>query len=180
MLMSNASKALLTASLCLGSSSIALADDAFARDPLWGAYQNTSVGESAVAINHAVDKATDDLSVFVRGIARKRLKEVNPPYEHILLSERDGEITTDFEGRRYVADASGQVRRNVDPDGSKVEVAYRLEGRTLHGRYKAKDGEKAIDFVLGPDGRTLDVRVQVTSPRLPEPVSYDLTYSTAS
>lgn len=177
--MSNASKALLAATLCLGSTSVTLADDV-ARDPLWGAYTNASVGAATRTITRAVDKATDDMGFIVRPIARKRLKEINPAYARILISQTNGEITTDFQGRRYVADSNGKVRRNTDPDGSKVDVTYRLEGNTLHGRYKAKDGEKSIDFVLAPDGRTLDVRVQVASPRLPEPVSYALTYLASS
>ena len=53
--------------------------------------------------------------------------------------------------------------------------------RTMRSpRVQAADGERTNTFTLGPDGRALDVQVEVKSPQLPEPARYALTFERQS
>jgi hypothetical protein len=171
---------MLAALFCLGLASSTLADgqphvSSFAS--FVGIYRDASASESRSTIKDAIDRATASMNFIARPIARERLKAINPAYATIRIVLRGNQLTTDFDGQRFVAPIDGATARNVDEDGSEVHVSYRAEGAKLHARYHGEDGEKRYAFELAPDDRSLDAHVTVLSKRLPQPVAYRIVYT---
>jgi hypothetical protein len=146
--------------------------------PWLGTYESAGP-EGQATIDAAIEEGTNALGPLKRRIARKRLKAVNQPYKQIRIYQVGDVLVTDFEGRRYSAPVTGEAAEGVDPEGKKVTVSYRPEGRTLHARFVAEDGEKRIDFELDESGAGLAMHVTVRSGRLPEPIRYTLNYGRA-
>ena len=73
--------------------------------------------------------------------------------------------------------ADGRTAKWTREDGEVFDVAARWTNDRLVQSFKAADGERTNTFTLGPDGRALDVQVEVKSPQLPEPVRYALSSS---
>jgi hypothetical protein len=166
---------ILAALFCLGISSFALADVP-PGDQFIGEYRDISTRQSKQKIGEAIEQATSPLGLFVRGVAKKRLEEVNPAYSTFRISQRGELLTAIFAGRTYAAPIGGGPRRNVAPDGCPVDVSYSVEGNTLHARYAGADGEKRFDLTAVPGRQNTGVQVTVTSKRLPRPVAYKLAY----
>ncbi len=51
---------------------------------------------------------------------------------------------------------------------------------SLLQQFVAEDGERDNRYVLGPDGETMSMHVEIRSPKLKEPVRYTWNYERAS
>ncbi len=169
------SRAILAASVYLAVSSFALADVS-PGEQFTGEYRDVSTRQSRQRIGEAIERATSPMGPFVRGVARKRLEEVNPAYATFTITRRGDVLTTNFAGRSYAAAIDGRPRRNVAPGGCPIDVSYSVRGNTLHARYRGADGEKLFELTAVPGKPATGVRVTVTSERLPRPVAYKLAY----
>jgi hypothetical protein len=141
-----------------------------------GEYRQASASRAREDIGDAIAQATAPMGLLARGIAKRRLEELNPAYPTIRVAQRGELLAASFAGRTYVAPTDGKLTRNEGPDGCGVDVSYAVVGNTLRARYVAKEGEKRVDLTAGPGGQTLAVRVTVLSQRLPRPVRYALSY----
>ena len=46
--------------------------------------------------------------------------------------------------------------------------------------FRAEDGSRTNTYSISPDGRTLTMHVVLRSPRLPQPLEYNLVFNRAS
>jgi hypothetical protein len=60
-------------------------------------------------------------------------------------------------------------------DGEVFDVSAGIEGGGLVQTYQAEDGKRVNAFQVDPDGR-LHLKVEVSSPQLPQPLRYELVY----
>jgi hypothetical protein len=58
-------------------------------------------------------------------------------------------------------------------------VSTTWNGRVITRNFRADDGERASSYAFSPDGGTLTMTVVVTSPQLPDPLTYKLVYRRA-
>jgi hypothetical protein len=132
-------------------------------------------------INAAIDAAVRDMNFALRPIARGRLRKTNQPYQRLQISHTPQQVSVVTDTRRpIVSPANGTPVDWTREDGEKLKVSTVWQGSTLEQTFKAEDGQRVNDYSVSSDGRTLTMRVTVTSPRLKKPLTYKLVYNRAS
>jgi hypothetical protein len=128
-------------------------------------------------IRAAAEKSTEDMNLFIRGIARDRIAENNPPYKHIEISRDDALVTVRFDAENPITlTVDGSPVLWTSEDGTRDQVTARSTGTQLVLQFAGGGGQRLDTFELGPNGKTLDLHIKITSPRLPAPVMYKLAY----
>jgi len=124
-----------------------------------------------------IEAATAPMNFVTRPIARSRLKKTNDVYPAIRIEREAGGFSLQFGERapQHLPD-DGRAVPWTREDGEKFLVSARMDQDDLVQTYKAADGERTNVFHLDPAGRTLTLKVTVTSPRLPGPLTYAITY----
>jgi hypothetical protein len=127
--------------------------------------------------NEVIEDAVGKLNVVTRGIARERLKKLNPAYRQIAISSSPHEISVTADNQPPLrTPANGAPVAWVGPDGGKVNASMQLAGPRLAQTFTSADGRRVNNCTLGPDGRTLTIHVTETSPQLPQTITYRQVY----
>lgn len=165
-----------TLAACACLSALALTSGARADESaLAGVYVNDQ--QNGAAIGTAVDAAVERMNFIKRPVARSRLKKTNTAHRRVAIAVTAQEISVAFDDRQPVRmPADGSATQWQREDGETFDVTARLTDNGLVQNFKAADGERTNTFSLGPDGRALQMQVEVKSPQLSEPVRYTLTF----
>jgi hypothetical protein len=132
-------------------------------------------------MNEIIEDAVGKLNFVTRGIARERLKKLNPAYRHIAISSSPNEISVSVDNQPPLrTPANGAPVAWVGPDGGKVNASMQLVGRRLAQTFRSADGRRVNNYTLGPDGRTLTIHVTETSPQLSQTITYRQVYRRVS
>lgn len=124
-------------------------------------------------VNAAINAVVKKMNALTRGIARRRLRATNPAYEHITLAFTSDAARVTAGGATVTLPASGApVKWNRN--GETLTVTGHRNGNTFVETFVAKDGRRTNTFTATSDGLVL--QVNVTSPRLPSPLTYRLVY----
>lgn len=159
-------RATLTAIFLFAALSLLAADH-----PLAGNYAIDRA--SSESIDRAIDQAVKKLNFITRPIARSRLHNTNPAYDHISLafSSTHATVTAGPTTLKLPLDGSAIVWNR---DGEKISVNGRMQGASFVETFDAKDGRRTNTFSPRDDG--IAMTVTVTSPRLPAALHYTLVY----
>ena len=125
--------------------------------------------------HEAIDRATEDTGALVRGRARERLREATTPASELTVTEEGNRVTIAARGRRVTLTTDGSPIAVSDERGSGVMQAHRKNGQ-LVVTVRAGSGVRTTVYRLFDDGRRLNLDVQMTAERLPEPLRYSATY----
>jgi hypothetical protein len=131
-------------------------------------------------VNAAVDRAIARMNFITRPVARRRLRNATNP-AHTLLVERTADavsMTVDIETPiRMPADGTRApwTRR----DGEVVQVSGVAREGVFVQSFHAEDGNRTNTYRIRDDG-ALELRVVITSARLPSVVEYTLVYRPAT
>ncbi len=137
----------------------------------------TYVPEKSDNVDQAIEVAVSRLNFFVRSIARKRLREMNEPYQRIAIEMTPTQISiTGDKSAPIRTAADGTPGDWRDEDVEVFKVSTRWEGNVLKQEFSAKNGQRINAYEVSPDDQTLTMRVTVSSMRLKEPVKYRLVY----
>lgn len=140
-------------------------------------------------INVKINQSISRMNVVVRQIARPRLRSTNTPYPQLVFAVDGSNVRVDMAGRPSVSSQAGGQgvlwqretgRTCNEVKGDCVRVTSRAANGGLEMSFEAEDGRRVNHYVLSPDGNTLTMNVTVTSPRLPQPLTYKLVYTRAS
>jgi hypothetical protein len=132
---------------------------------------------SAPDLPKVIEAATATMNFITRPIARSRLNQTNVVYRTIRIEAEDGGIAIQYDQRQpQHMPADGRTVHWTREDGQSFLISTRLDGDDLVQTYRAEDGERTNVFHVDGATRTLTLRVTVTSPRLPGPLRYDLSY----
>ncbi|MFW6369312.1 MAG: hypothetical protein ACOC0J_01885 [Myxococcota bacterium] len=140
-----------------------------------GAYvHDPSAGDD---VDQAIETVVRRLSVLVRGVARRRLREVNQPYGHMAVSLEEGQvgIEVDHGGMLWTNDSESPVEW-TDEAGRTSLVRTRWHDDRLQRTYQESRGRRVNTLSLSADGKTLRLHVRMESHHLPAPVTYTLVY----
>lgn len=142
-----------------------------------GEYRYIGGEQQRRALHEAIDDVVDEMSVFVRGIARDRLVEGNPvPPSIVLQKDAGNEMLVSLAGYRYRAPIGGDPVPATGLDGDPVR--YKLDVQPgpekLEQHFIAAEGMR-LDTFERTDGGVV-VQVRVSSEKLPKPLEYRLTY----
>lgn len=143
--------------------------------PLQGSFE--LLPEESDDVESAIRDATARVNFALRGIARSRLRRTNAPYRTVTIAHTTASVTITTDDRAPITSpSSGAPVEWTREDGEVLQVSTRWEGDRLRQTFTADDGERTNIFWLVPEKNALMLEVTVTSPRLPEPLTYTLAY----
>ncbi|HEX8392056.1 MAG TPA: hypothetical protein VF665_06850 [Longimicrobium sp.] len=137
-------------------------------------------------INAKINQTVARMNVVVRQIARPRLRSTNTAYPHLTLATENSMIRVDMQGRPSVASPNSGApvmwqretgRTCTQLKGDCVRVTTTTTASEIRQTFTAEDGQRVNVYTLSPDGNTLNMNVTITSPRLPQPLTYRLVYN---
>jgi hypothetical protein len=132
---------------------------------------------SAPDLPGIIEAATAPMNFITRPIARSRLKQTNSVYRTIRIERESGGIAIQYDQRQpQRMPADGQTVQWTREDGQTFLISTRVDGDDLVQTYQAEDGRRTNRFHVDPASRILTLKVTVTSPRLPGPLDYAITY----
>ena len=139
-------------------------------------------------LNAAINRSVARMNVIVRQIARPRLRSTNAMYPTVAISSDQSNIRVNMGGRTAASPANGQPvlwQRETggtcrEVKGDCVRVTSEMAGGHLTQSFQAEDGRRVNVYPVSPDGNTLTMNVTITSPKLPQPLTYKLVYNRAS
>ena len=121
------------------------------------------------------------MNFVTRPIARGRLRKTNVPYNRMVISHTAAEVSTTFDNRHaIVSPTNGREIEWTREDGERLHLRTVWENGKLVQSFRADDGTRTNTYSASADGRTLTMHVRITSPRLPQPLEYNLVYNRAS
>jgi hypothetical protein len=136
--------------------------------------------QSDAGVQKAIEAAIADMNFITRPVARSRLKKTNTLARRITITQQAETITVRFDERKPAAmPADGSVTQWTGEDGEQFDVFAHVENSRLVQTFKAEDGQRVNSFTA-EDAQRLTLQVQVTSPRLPKPLTYTVRYKRAS
>jgi hypothetical protein len=136
---------------------------------------------SAGSVGQAIKNVTSQMGFFKRGIAQQRLTETNQPPQRLVITQTTTDITIQPDGGQAIRTSMDGAPVTVTRgDGSQVQVASMWQGATLQRSFTASDGVRVNRYSLDASGATLTMDVQLTSPDLPQPLTYQLVYHRSS
>jgi len=126
----------------------------------------------------AIEHTVEQLSAMIQGMARRRLTEANEVDKTIDISISGDKITTSFaSGLKLTCVIDGSAVRTKGTGGERLDVRVRAKGSKLVQHLQGKQGARTIVYVLSKDRKRLTVHHKITAKRLPEPLTYRLSYS---
>ena len=135
-------------------------------------------------LEEAVERAVAPLNFVVRSVARRRLLAVNKPSGRVEIIVRGDSVILRYAGQPEVrARRNGTARPWRNTAGEDISVEIRAPqlatGSTplLSERYVAEDGTRENRWFLDESTGRARLEVTVSSPRLPSPVTLQLTYT---
>lgn len=166
-------------SICAALLILQLSMTARAEEPTWvGVFVNDE--QSDAGVQQAIEAAVADMNFLTRPIARSRLKKTNSLAHQIAITRQAATITVRFDERKPAEmPAEGGVVKWTGEDGEQFDVFARAEDARLVQTFKADDGQRVNTFTP-EDAQRLTLQVQITSPRLPKPLTYTVHYRRAA
>lgn len=147
-------------------------------DPLAELEGDYRYASGSSSVGKAIDEVVDAMSVFVRGIAKKRLTAANEVPKHIAIERKGDEVTVEIDGRPYAAELGGGPRNVRDPHGEKSRMRLSMRGESLYQTFTTGEGVRTNVFTpRSKGGVTMSVRI--TSKKLPADVHYRLAFADA-
>ena len=148
-------------------------------DRLVGAYRFVGGPEEVRQVERAIDEAVDEMNVFIRGIARRRLKEPNLPTDGLRIFIQDGAITVARTGQPSIsAPANGKRVTWKNPrNGNELRVAHRIRADgALEQDLIGDRGVSTNVFSLLDNGHLM-MKTTVESEKLPSTIRFTTTYA---
>jgi hypothetical protein len=146
-----------------------------ALEALVGTYRNEAPDGGRATVEGATDAALGHARRLVRFFARPRILDNNPPFERLTITRVGTDVEVAYDDvRTYRAPLGGPPTKQRSPDGHEVEVTYTMQGTTLVERAAAGKGYALTSYRLDGDGLVMETRIE--SPRLPEPVRFEMRF----
>lgn len=128
-------------------------------------------------IEAAIDGAVAKMGVVARPFARRRLRAINTRYETLSIEATDDAVVVVADPRAPIrTPASGAPVAWRREDGEQFDVRGEWRDTTFAQTFASGSGRRVNLYRLSPDGRTLDLRVEISGGGLPNPMTYRLVY----
>ena len=146
--------------------------------PLLGTYRFAGGKKEVREVERAIDEAVDEMNVFIRGIARRRLKEPNLPTDELRIALGGDTITVSRTGQPAIsAPATGKRVPWRNPrNGNELEVSHRITpAGALEQKLIGDRGVSTNVFAVSADGK-LSMKTTVSADKLPSAIRFTTTY----
>lgn len=124
----------------------------------------------------AVERVTDQMSIFARGIAGRRLRAGMPVPPGIEVSGEGASFRAKVGDYDLNFPADGSRHPMTDPFGEDLSSSQTFRNGQLRQVMRSEGGTLTHVLQLSGDGLTLTLTVRVGSPRLPADVVYRVRY----
>lgn len=144
-------------------------------DPLAGNFDlDPTRSEDPVA---AIKRGTESMNFVARPIARSMLARRNVVPTQLAIAFEGGQVRIES-GRspKIPIPLDGPPIAWTHPDGEPMKVSCKRQGPILEQTFEAKDGKRLNRYQWDAASQRLLWRVQLTSPRLPQPIEYLLVF----
>ena len=144
---------------------------------LTGVFEFVGGDKERTGISKAILIATDSLNRVIKRLATNRLTETTRPYASLRLEMNEQSVRAwlDQHGPWETA-IGGQWFSTTTRDGRRVKVKHRIIQGRLVQTIKARGGTRTNTFRPTVDGEGIRMHVRIESPRLSDPVDFELTY----
>jgi hypothetical protein len=143
-----------------------------------GSYRYAGGSSQREDLEAAIEYTVSHLSRAIQGIARRRITDTNPVDSSVSITVVKDKVTTSFaSGFQVTCVIDGPAVRTKGIDGSRLDVRARMKGTKLVQHMQGRDGARTVVYVLSSDRKKLTVHHKITASRLPEPLTYRLSYS---
>ncbi len=142
---------------------------------LTGEWAIVSVATATRNRDSGVERATDDMNVLIRGIARRRLRNSTPIHRRVVVSGTGATFRAQV-GRydlRWAPDNRPRAYR--DPEGRELTARQSLQNGRLRQVFWSDEGT-LTHTLMARDPDTLILTVRIAADRLPADVVYRVRY----
>jgi len=157
-----------------------LLSPAFAQDSPEARFQGTWRVASASAArsgrDRAIDAATDDMSIFTRGIARRRLRDGTPIHSTIQVAGSGSSFRAQVGNYDLDFAADGRSHAFTDPFDNEMQAKQRFRSGKLVQTLRSDDATLTHSLSLSSDGSELTLTVKIESHHLPGDVLFRVRY----
>lgn len=143
------------------------------------AHYHYSGGEKELkALRDELDRIADKFNIFVRPIVRHKLHDRVVPYFEIRFDERD-DVTRVHLGPLAPLACDGKWHDVRGESGEPGRATCAPRNDKMATRALFEEAARTNTFTLTSDGKRLSMSSVVTSPQLPEPIRFALSYRRA-
>ena len=126
--------------------------------------------------NASIETATDDMSIFTRGIARRRLRSGLPIHRTIDISGEGANFRAKVGGYDLNFAADGREHAFTDPFDNDMQARQQFRRGRLVQRMRSDDAVLSHTLSVADDGQSMTLTVRIESHHLPGNVSYRVDY----
>ena len=138
----------------------------------------TLIPDSSDDIKVAVNRTVEHMSFITRPIARGRLNKTNPLPQHVQITQTNDTIAVAFDdGNPVSTPLNGDTvpwRSSLTHEDYQAHATR--SGDTTSQVIVAPDGARTNAYVFTENGTRLELRVTISSHRLPQPLTYTLRF----
>jgi hypothetical protein len=132
-------------------------------------------------INRQIDDVVQDMSFIERPFARSRLRTATAPCQELEFAVNGNELTIRCDDRApATAPATGEQAVHELDDGDRVVLIHQVGERQVLQVFADEDGMRKNLFTISPDGRSVQLDIEISSTRLPAPLEYRRTFTRES
>ncbi|MFO0560836.1 MAG: hypothetical protein U0269_22655 [Polyangiales bacterium] len=142
---------------------------------LAGRYVPAPGAPNAANRDAAVQRSVDSLMFLIRPIAHSRITEANPVFSSVTIAFPPGQIEVVSPPIVARSADNGAEASTTGLDRERNRLTQRIVGNTLVQTTWNDSGARTTRFVPNV-GNRLVIQVEVTSPRLPVPVRYAMSF----
>jgi hypothetical protein len=144
-----------------------------------GTYRYPGSAQEAEARRAAIDNAVEGLSFVTRSTARNRVSATTQILGFYTFSFEPGKIVVRPQSRPEMISGDKGEPADYVYNGKHSTLTQVLAGDHLTQVFVSDDGRRENEFTVSQDGKTVTLKVTLTSGRLSSPVAYSLSYKKA-
>ena len=141
-----------------------------------GTYQYIDTKAGTRAIEKAIETATEDLNFVMRPMVRGKLKEKNKAPTSFTIRQNGAKTVIQTPFRAWTTTLGAKPVEVTLPNDKVVLVSTSIQGQALVEIIQIQKTTRKHRFMLSPDGQKLKVQITIVTPKLPEPIDYELSY----
>jgi hypothetical protein len=144
-----------------------------------GTYRYAGSAQEEETRSKAIDHAVEGMSFVIRSTAKSRITATTQILGSYSFSFEPGKIIVRPQSRpEMISGDKGEPAEYVYND-KRSTLTQVLAGDRITQVFVSDDGRRENEFTLSQDGKTVMLKVTLTSPRLSNPVTYALSYKKA-
>lgn len=141
-----------------------------------GRFRYSGGAREGRALAEELDRVANKFSFFIRGIARKKLRQGIHPYSDVWV-EKAGKSSRVSLGGRPALLCDGTSNPVIGEHGAPGVATCTFQNGAFVVRSVYELGVHTNVFWLSPDGKILRMKTTVSSPKLPDKVEFTVTYT---